>query len=123
MQFINDSPDHILMQAFTVGNKAYYNFYGTKTHRTVYMIGPYYGGWFAPPAKRVEYSPNLAPGETQVVGHAVPGVNVTWYRYVTYDDEADKSFIETIHSKYQARPDFYIVGEEAMPDEATPNGT
>ena len=132
MQFLNDTPYHVLLQSFTVGNKAYYNFYGTKTNRTVHMIGPYYGGWFAPPAKRVEYSPNLSPGETQVVGHAVPGVNVTWYRHVVYNDEEvenestgqpeKKSFIEMIHSKYQARPDYYIIGEEA-PAEASADGT
>ena len=132
MKFVNDTPNHILLQSFTVDNKAYYNFYGTKTDRTVHMIGPYYGGWFSPPAKRVEYSPNLKPGETQMVGHAVPGVDVTWYRYVTYNDEMvkdeatgeekPKTFIETIHSKYQARPDYYIVGEE-QPAEVTPNGT
>lgn len=134
MQFVNDTPNHMLIQSFTVGNKAYYNFYGTKTNRTVHMIGPYYGGWFSPPARKIEYSDNLAPGETQVVGHAVPGVNVTWYRYVTYNDEmvtdeetgeeTNKTFIETIHSKYQARPDYYIMGkEESAPDVADPNGT
>lgn len=125
MQFVNDTPDPMLIQAFTVGNKAYYNFYGTKTNRTVHMIGPYYSGWFSPPAKKVEYSDNLSPGETKVVGHAVPGVNVTWYRYVTYNDEEDASFIETIYSKYQARPDYYIVGNEtpAPAPVADPNGT
>jgi len=122
MQFVNDTPTHMLMQSFTEGNKAYYNFYGTKTDRTVHMIGPYYSGWISPPAKKVEYSANLSPGETQVVGHAVPGVNVTWYRYVTYNDEMvkndktgkdeNKFFIETIYSKYQSRPDYYIVGKE-----------
>lgn len=135
MQFVNDTPNSMLIQAFTVGDKAYYNFYGTKTNRTVHMIGPYYGGWFSPPAKKIEYSDKLAPGETQVVGHAVPGVNVTWYRYVTYNDETvtdedtgeekKKSFIETIHSKYQARPDYYIVGNanSAPVPVASENGT
>jgi len=125
MQFVNDTPNAMLIQAFTVGDKAYYNFYGTNTNRTVHMIGPYYGGWFSPPAKKIEYSDKLAPGETQVVGHAVPGVNVTWYRYVTYNDEENTSFIETIHSKYQARPDYYIVGNDnsAPAPVAGENGT
>jgi len=136
MQFVNDSPYSMLIQSFTVDNKAYYNFYGQNLNRTVHMIGPYYGGWFSPPAKRVEYSEKLSPGETQVVGHAVPGVNVTWYRHVTYNDEAvknettgkeePKTFIEMIHSKYQARPDFYIVGGDApasTPVDASANGT
>lgn len=134
MQFVNDTPTHMLIQSFTVGSKAYYNFYSTNTNRTVHMIGPYYSGWFAPPPKKIEYSDNLAPGETQVVGHAVPGANVTWYRYVTYNDEVvtdeetgkekNKSFIETIYSKYQARPDYYIVGREKVaPAVADSNGT
>jgi vancomycin resistance protein YoaR len=134
MQFVNDTPHHMLMQSFTEGNKAYYNFYGTKTNRIVHMIGPYYSSWIGPPARKIEYSNNLSPGETQVVGHAVPGVNVTWYRYVTYNDEMvddeatgeekNKSFLETIYSKYQARPDYYIVGkEESAPAEPTANGT
>lgn len=134
MKFLNDTPNHLLMQSFTLDNKAYYNFYGTKTNRTVHMIGPYTGGWISPPAKKVEYSANLSPGETQVVGHAVPGVNVTWYRHVVYNDEMEKDetsgeeknkfFLETIYSKYQARPDYFIVGkaDETLPP-AVENGT
>lgn len=131
MQFVNDTPNHILMQSFTVESKAYYNFYGTNTNRSVHMIGPYYSAWTSPPPKKIEYSDNLGPGVTQIVGHSVPGVSVTWYRYVTYTDEkvkdestgdeVSKTFMETIYSKYQARPDYYIVGR----DEPSPveNGT
>lgn len=131
MKFVNDTPHHMLMQSFTEGSKAYYNFYGTKTNRTVHMIGPYYSAWTSPPPKKIEYSDKLSPGETMVVGHANPGVNVTWYRYVTYNDEMEtdeatgeerkKTFIETIYSKYQARPDYYIIGREHAV--AADNGT
>lgn len=142
LKFLNDTPHHMVMQSFTIGSKAYYNFYGTKTNRTVQMIGPYYSGWKSPPDEKIEYSDNLSPGQTKVVGHAVPGVNVTWYRHVTYNDgipqdetigedseagENDvtsKSFIETIYSKYQARPDYYIMGkEDSAPAPAGENGT
>jgi len=122
MKFLNDTENHFVMQSFTLGSIAHYNFYGTKANRDVHMIGPYYSGWRSPPPKKVEYSTNLAPGEVQVLGHANSGVNVTWYRYVTYNDEMEvdeesgyeqnKSFIETIYSKYQARPDYYIIGSE-----------
>lgn len=134
MKFVNDTPNHMVMQSFTVGNKAYYNFYGTKANRTVHMIGPYYSSWVSPPDKKIEYSDKLSPGETEMVGHAVPGVNVTWYRQVTYNDEIvkdeetgeekKKSFMERIYSKYQARPDYYIVGQEDTPPAvADSNGT
>lgn len=123
MKFMNDTPNYLIMQSFNVGEKAYYNYYGTKTNRKVEMIGPYYSAWTPAPAKKIEYAGNMAPGETKVVGHAVPGVNVTWYRYVTYPDqmvtdpvtkeEKNKSFLETIYSKYQARPDYVIMGKAA----------
>ena len=133
MKFINDTSNHMVMQSFTVGNKAYYNFYGTKTNRTIRMIGPYYSAWSSPPAQKTEISDKMAPGEVKVVGHAVPGVNVTWYRYVTYNDEKvkdeatgvekNKSFLETIYSKYQARPNYYIKGaEDSVPAPETETG-
>ena len=117
-KFINDGPSHLLMQTFTIGAKAYYNLYGTKDNRDVTMIGPYYSGWISPPATRKEFSNKLTPGEVQVVGHAVPGLNSVWYRHVIYKNAVDengapKSFLERIFSKYQARPNFFIVGQAA----------
>lgn len=133
MKFMNDTPNSFVIQSFTVGNKAYYNFFGTKTNRVVRMIGPYYSAWSSPPPQKTEISDKMAPGEVKVVGHAVPGVNVTWYRYVTYNDEKmkdestgeekNKSFLETIYSKYQARPNYYIKGaEDAVPAPAVETG-
>ena len=123
LKFINDSPAHVLMQAFTVGHNAYYNFYGTKDDREVYMIGPYYSAWTRPPETRTEYSENLAPGEVQVLGHAVPGLSSSWFREVIHNGgNEDKSFLEHIFSKYQSRPEFYLVGEEAVSDTDLANG-
>jgi vancomycin resistance protein YoaR len=118
LKFINDSPAHILMQAFTIGNHAYYNFYGTKDDREVYMIGPYYSGWKSAPPKKTEYSEKLAPGEVQVIGHAVPGLNASWYRQVIHNGSSEDpaNFLELIFSNYQARPEFYLVGEKPLTD-------
>lgn len=119
LKFINDTPNHLLMQAFTKGNKAYYNLYGTKDSREVHMVGPYYTNRIGAPSTKTEYSDSLAAGETKVLGHAVSGVTSTWYRQVLYNEAmADnsqengqkKDFIETIFSKYQARPNYYIIG-------------
>ncbi|MBU1683509.1 VanW family protein [Patescibacteria group bacterium] len=117
LRFINDSSSHILMQSFTIGSKAYYNFYGTKDDREVYMIGPYYSGWTGVPETKTQYSEDLAPGEVQVLGHAVPGLISNWYRYVDYNQKTEKgeekTFLERIFSKYEARPDFYVIGVES----------
>jgi vancomycin resistance protein YoaR len=125
MKFLNDTPNYFVMQTFTEGSKAYYNFYGTKTNRQVHMIGPFYDRWISPPPEKIEYSKNLEPGEVLVVGHAVSGVDVRWYREVTYNDEMTvneetgqpekKHFLEKIFSKYQARPDYTIIGSEDTP--------
>jgi vancomycin resistance protein YoaR len=119
LRFINDSPASILIQTLTLGNKAYYNFYGTKDDRKVYMIGPYYSARTSPPAKRVEYSTKLAPGEVKILGHPVPGLKSSWYRQVVYSDTKKEPYFEGIHSKYQARPDFRVIGT-ASEAQATP---
>lgn len=123
IRFLNDTPDHIVMQTFTQDSHTYYNFYGTKPNRTVQMIGPYYSNRRSAPAARTEYSSSLAPGQKKVLGHAVPGINVSWYRHVTYNDEfvtnektgqkEKKTFLETIFSNYQARPNYYLIGGPA----------
>jgi len=116
LKFINDSPAHILMQAFTIGNKAYYNFYGTKDDRDVYMIGPYYSAWRSAPPAKTEYSSDLAPGQIKILGHAVPGLNSSWFRQVVHNGNPDdeNNFLEHIFSNYQARPEFYLVGEKPL---------
>jgi vancomycin resistance protein YoaR len=115
LRFINDSPSHILIHSFRIGTSAYYNFYGTKDDREVYMIGPYYFNRIEPPEKRIEYSDKLEPGEIMEVGHAVPGISSSWYRQVVYDkkiNENKSSILDHIFSKYEARPDFEIIGKE-----------
>lgn len=130
IRFLNDTPNHIVMQTLMQDGHTYYNFYGTKLNRTVEMIGPYYSNWRSAPGTRTEYSSSLAPGQKKVLGHAVPGVNVTWYRHVTYNDEfvtneetgvkENKTFLETIFSNYQARPNYYLVGGPAPSENPAP---
>jgi len=112
LKFVNDSPGAILMQTLTDYPKAYYNYYGTKDDRDVYMIGPYYSDRTPPPPARREYTTKLAPGEEEVLGHAVPGLNASWFRQVVYNEgeKKDESFLDHIFSHYQARPDFLMIG-------------
>ncbi len=109
-KFINDTSAHILIQSFTIGKNAYYNFYGTKDNREVHLIGPYYFNYTKPPPARVEQSTKLAPGVRQVLGHAVNGLSSSWYLHVDYKDEEKEPFLYHIFSRYQARPHFTAVG-------------
>ena len=112
LKFVNDYPNHLLMQTFTIGNKAYFNIYGIKDARQVYMLGPYYYNHKAPPTAKIEYSEKLKPGEKLILGKAVWGVTSSWYRQVVYNTKNKESLFEHIFSKYQARPDFHAVGVE-----------
>lgn len=120
LKFVNDSPGALLMQSFTIGNKAYWNLYGTRDDRNVHLIGPYYRDQTPAPPAKTEYTVKLKPGEKQVLGHAVPGLFSSWYRQVTYADPEKKPYFESIYSKYQARPDFVAIGVESGKE--TPEG-
>ncbi|MBL7053386.1 MAG: VanW family protein [Candidatus Portnoybacteria bacterium] len=41
LRFINNTPDHILIQAYVESNQVFVNFYGTDDKRTVKVKGPY----------------------------------------------------------------------------------
>ncbi|MCA9373622.1 VanW family protein [Candidatus Peregrinibacteria bacterium] len=44
LKFVNDTPGHILIQAYTVDAEAYFKIYGTDDGRQVTLDGPYGGG-------------------------------------------------------------------------------
>lgn len=110
MKFINDTPNHILLQTTTVGDKAYSNVYGTLVDRQVDLIGPYYYAYTGTPPPRTEYTTKLAPGEKQLLGAAHGGFKASWYRRITYADPAQKEKLEHIFSSYEARPLYTLIG-------------
>lgn len=125
MKFVNDTPAHILLQTTTKGYKAYANVYGTQPDRTVDLIGPYYYNHVAAPPAKVKYTETLSPGEKQVVSGVHPGFESSWYRRISYSDEAQTDVVEHIHSNYSSRGLITLIGKEAeTPAEgASDNGT
>jgi len=113
MKFVNDTPNHILLQTTTVGDKAYSNVYGTLVDRQVDLIGPWYYDFTGVPPARTEYTDKLSPGEKQILGAAHGGFKADWYRRITYPDPAKKEVIERIHSSYEARPNYTLIGVAA----------
>ncbi|MBI5422157.1 VanW family protein [Candidatus Peregrinibacteria bacterium] len=110
MKFINDTPNYILLQTTTVGDKAYSNVYGTPVDRQVDLIGPWYYAFTGTPPPRTEYTTKLAPGEKQLLGAAHGGFKASWYRRITYADPAQKEKLEHIFSNYEARPLYTLIG-------------
>jgi vancomycin resistance protein YoaR len=107
VKFINDTPGHILVQAYTEGTHAYFKFYGIDDGRSVEMEGPYLGGYHAPGPAIIVESAALAPGQRKQVEYGHTGFNATWYRYLTKGGETVK---EPIYSIYKAIPAKILVG-------------
>lgn len=114
VKFINDTPGHILIQAYTEGTQAFYKFYGTDDGRTVEMEGPYLGGYHAPGPATIIENPSLAPGARVQVEYGHTGFNATWYRHLVKDGE---EITETIYSAYRAIPAKIMVGPSAGGEE------
>ncbi|QQR84231.1 VanW family protein [Candidatus Peregrinibacteria bacterium] len=117
LKFTNDTDHHILIQTITIGDKAYANVYGTKVHREVDLVGPYYYSYRSAPPARVEYSTELPPGKKEVLGAAHVGFKASWYRRIDYADRPD--VVEHIYSDYQARPSYTVIG--VSPEESVVN--
>ena len=107
VKFINDTPGHILIQAYTEGTQAFFKFYGTDDGRTVRMEGPYQGGYHGPGAPIIIENPSLPPGTRRQVEYGHTGFNATWYRHLIKDGEET---VETIYSAYRAIPAKIMVG-------------
>ncbi|MBA4336601.1 hypothetical protein C0416_02385 [bacterium] len=107
VRFINDTPGHILIQAYTDGTQAYFKFYGTDDGRTVELEGPYQSGYYGPGPAIVVENPAMAPGTRVQVAAAHTGFNVTWYRHLVKGGE---KLTETIYSAYNAIPAKVMVG-------------
>lgn len=116
MQFQNDTGAPLLMQTYTEGTTAYFIYYGTKKpERDALVIGPFIWDRTDPPPDKVEYTADLPPGKTKVIGQRVPGMKVKWFR-LTWTGSA-LPMVEEVFSSYQARPFFTQVGKPNAPSE------
>lgn len=111
LKFKNDGPSALLMQTHTIGDKAYFIYYGTRDARQADVIGPYTWGHTSPPPDRREYTTEIPADTTRKVGERVPGLRAAWFRTVRMPGVADE-FVESFYSVYQARPLFYQEGVE-----------
>lgn len=113
IKFTNDGPGALLMQTYAEGDLVFFVYYGTHDDRKSEVLGPYTWDHVAPPPDRTEYTTDLAPGEKKKVGERVPGLKAAWYRVVTGVD--GKQATEPVFSNYQARPLYYLVGVDSLP--------
>jgi len=108
IKFLNDSPGDLLIQTHVDADKAFFIYYGTKDNRDAEVIGPYVWDKRSPPADRIEYTTDLAPGVKRQVGKAVSGMQTAWFRIVR--NRESEEFVEPFYSFYEARPNFTQIG-------------
>lgn len=109
-QFKNDTPAHILIQAYTDGLTLYVDLYGTPDGRIAYLTKPVITDQTPPPPDLRQDDPTLPKGTVKQVDFPAWGANVSFKRTVSRLGEilAD----ETWRSSYKAWQAVYLVGTQ-----------
>ncbi len=110
VRFLNDSPAHLLIQAYTDGDHAWYKFYGTPDDRKIRLEGPAIDNRISAGPSEIIETDKLSKGVKKQVEKKHNGFDVTWYRYVMKDGIEKK---EKIFSRYRAIPEKILVGKTA----------
>lgn len=109
-QFKNDTPSHILVQAYTSGTTLYVDLYGTSDGRVVTLTKPIVTNQTPAPAELRQDDPTLPKGTVKQVDWAAAGATVTFGRTVVKNGETLAK--ETWRSNYKAWQAVYLVGTQ-----------
>ena len=107
-RFKNDSPAHVLMQAYVVGGSLYVDVYGTPDGRIVNLTKPVISSQTPPPSELRQDDPTLQKGVVKQVDWAAWGANVSFKRIVTKNGQEIAN--ETWRSNYRPWQAVYLVG-------------
>lgn len=108
LQFKNDTPANILIQAYVKGNQLFVDFYGTSDGRVTKISKPVVLNQTPPPAPLYQDDPTLPQGTTKQVDFAAWGANVEFTRTVVRNGQT--LINETVHSNYRPWQAVYLVG-------------
>ena len=107
-QFKNDTPSHILIQAYTTGVTLYVDLYGTSDGRVTTLSKSVVTNQTPPPAELRQDDPSLPKGEVKQVDFPAWGAQVSFSRTVTRGSET--LIKETFKSNYKAWQAVYLIG-------------
>lgn len=109
-QFKNDTPGHILIQAYTSGLTLYIDLYGTSDGRVAALTKPIVTNIIPAPEQLRQDDPSLPRGVVKQVDWAANGATVTFTRTVTRNLEViHKEVWKSIYKPWQA---IYLVGTQ-----------
>lgn len=109
-QFKNDTPSHILIQAYTSGATLYIDLYGSSDGRVVALSKPVVTNQTPPPPELKTDDPSLTKGTVKQVDFAAWGATVSFNRTVTRGSET--LITETFKSNYKPWQAVYLVGTQ-----------
>ena len=108
LKFKNDTPAHILIQAYILGNNLYVDLYGTSDGRVATVTTPKILSQTPPLPEIRQDDPTLPKGEIKQVDWPAWGAKVTFSRTVTRGGETLIS--EAFDSNYRPWQAVYLVG-------------
>lgn len=109
-QFKNDTPAHILIQAYTSGLTLYVDLYGTADGRITSLTTPVVTNQTPPPPELRQDDPSLPKGTVKQVDFPAWGATVTFSRTVIRGSET--LLKETFKSSYKAWQAVYLIGTQ-----------
>lgn len=109
-QFKNDTPNHILVQAYTSGLTVYVDLYGTSDGRVASLTTPVITNQTPPPPELRQDDPTLPKGTVKQVDWAAWGATVAFKRTVTKAGETLAN--ETWKSNYKPWQAVFLVGTQ-----------
>lgn len=107
-KFKNDTPAHILIQAYTAGTTLYVDLYGTSDGRVAKLTTPVVTNQIKPPDPIYQDDPELPKGTTKQVDWAAWGADVSFKRTVIRGGQTLIS--EVWNSKFKPWQAIYLVG-------------
>ena len=119
MRFINDTGNHILINAYSLGDELYFEYWGTEDGRKVDPYKPAIYNIVSPPAIKLIETLDLEPGKKQCTESAHAGADAHFTYHVTYADGTEHE--EVFRSHYRPWQAVCLVGVEELsePESAT----
>lgn len=107
-QFKNDTANHILIQAYTIGTTLYVDLYGTSDSRVATLTQPVVTNQVPPPPELRQDDPTLPKGIVKQVDWSAWGASVSFKRTVVRNGET--LIDETWKSAYKPWQAVFLVG-------------
>lgn len=117
MKFKNDTGNYILIQARIVGDKLYFEFWGTKDGRTASRTKPKVWGWKSPAPTKLIETLDLKPGVKKCTEVAHKGVSASFDYIVNYAD--GNTATSTFTSVYRPWQEVCLIGVSSLSASST----